>query len=195
MNLLLAAWEVTDVFSDVIAGDRQDQRVLRGVQEMDQDSQELVVLLIQTLSVLAPELGGLVHGRPFQTAGLDLGSVFVEGREVLDGALELFGQELDISGDVFVVEAALLEDGQLLQDFALHHCDAVFLGHLSVLWLLDQVAQHGEDDTRYLLLGAVAEDVSQDGDDVEFIHLLGQQWVECQHPQAENELVLDLKRK
>lgn len=184
---------MTNVFTDIVAGNRQDQRVLRGVQEMDQDSQQLVVLLVETLSVLAPELGGLVHGRPFQATGLDLGRVFVEGRQVLDGALQLLGQELDISGDVLVVEAALLEDRQLLQDLALHHRDAVLLGHLRVFRLLDQVAQHGEDDAGDFFLGAVAEDVRQDWDDVELVHLLGQQWVECQHPQAENELVLDLK--
>lgn len=159
---------------------------------MDQDSQELVVLLVQTLRIFTPELGGLVHGRPFQAAGLDLGGVLVEGREVLDGALQLLGQEFNVSGDVFVVEAALFKDRQLLQDFALHHGDAVFLGDLGVFWLLDQVAQDCEDDAGDLLLGAVAQNVRQDRDDVELVHLLGQQWVECQHPQAEDELVLDL---
>lgn len=128
---------MADVLADVVAGDRQHQRVLRRVQQMDQNAQQFVVLLVQALSVLAPELCGLVHRRPFQAARLDLRGVLVERRQILDGALQLLGEELDIAGDVLVVEAALLEDRQLLQDLALHHRDAMLLRHLRVLRLLD----------------------------------------------------------
>lgn len=63
---------------------------------------------------------------------------------------------------------------------------------LRVLRLLDKVAEDGEHDPRDLLLDGVAEDVGQDRDGVELVHLLGEQRVERQHPQAEYQLVLDL---
>lgn len=65
--------------------------------------------------------------------------------------------------------------------------------NLRVLRLLDQVAEDSKHDARDLLLDGVAQDVSQDRDGVELVHLLGQQRVEGQHPQAEHQLVLHLK--
>lgn len=126
-------------------------------------------------------------------SALDLGGVLVEGAEVLDGALQALGEELDVGGNVLVVEAALLEDGELLEHLALDHGDAVLLGHLRLVGLLDEVAEDGQDDARDLLLGAVAQDVRHDRDDVELVHLLREQRVERQHPQTEDQLVLHLE--
>lgn len=64
-----------------------------------------------------------------------------------------------------------------------------------VFRFFDQVPEHSEHDARDLLLDGVAEDVGEDGDGIELVHLLGQQGVECQHPQAEHKLVLHLERK
>lgn len=40
--------------------------------------EELIVLLVQTDGVLAPELLRLVHRAPFQAAGLELRAVFIK---------------------------------------------------------------------------------------------------------------------
>lgn len=40
--------------------------------------EELVILLVEAHGVLAPELLRLVHGAPFQAAGLELGAVLVK---------------------------------------------------------------------------------------------------------------------
>jgi len=50
-------------------------------------------------------------------------------------------QELDVCGDVFIVKFALLQNAQLLQNLALHHGDAVFLGNGWFLGLFNQVLQ------------------------------------------------------
>lgn len=57
---------MTDVFSDIVAGHGQHQRVLDRLQQVHQGAQQLVVLLAQTLCVLTPELGRLVHRGPLQ---------------------------------------------------------------------------------------------------------------------------------
>jgi len=69
---------VAHVFADVEAGDGEHQRVLAGLQQMNQDAEQLVVLLVQTGRVLPPELGGLVHRAPFESTGLHLRGVLVE---------------------------------------------------------------------------------------------------------------------
>lgn len=40
--------------------------------------EELVILLVEANGVLAPELLRLVHGAPFQAAGLEFGAVLVK---------------------------------------------------------------------------------------------------------------------
>jgi hypothetical protein len=54
--------------------------------------------------------------------------------------------------------------------------------------------QHPVEKTyEYLLFLCVAEYVGEDGDDPELVELGGQLRAEAQHPQAERQLVLDLK--
>ncbi len=50
-----------------------------------------------------------------------------------------------------------------------------------------------EKTYEYLLFLCVAEYVGEDGDDPELVELGGQLRAEAQHPQAERQLVLDLK--
>lgn len=183
---------MTHVLSNVKAGDGEDNSVLGCLQQVNEDSEQFVVLLIEALGILAPELGRLVDGRPFEATAAHLCGVLVEGAEVLHRILQLLAEVLHIGGDVLVVEATLLEDGELLQHLALDHGDAMVLGHRGILRLLDQIAEDREDDARHLLLGTIAEDIGQDGDDAELVHLGSQQGIEGQHPQAEDQLVLHL---
>lgn len=189
---LLAPRIVAHVFANVVAGHRQHQRILGRIKQMDENAQQVVVLFVEAQRILAPEFRRFVHRRPFQAAAADLRGVLVERAQVLHGVLQLGDEELHIAADVLVVVFALLENGQLLQHLALHHGDAMLLGHLDVLRLLDQIAEHGQNDARHLLLGRIVEDVGNDRDHIEFVHLLGQQRIEGQHPQAEDQLVLDL---
>lgn len=69
----------------------------------------------------------------------------------------------------------------------------MLLGHLLIIRLLDQIPENGQYDPGYFFLDRIAQDVCQDRYDVEFVHLLRQQGVESQHPQAEDELVLNLE--
>lgn len=109
--------------------------------------------------------------------------------------MQLVGQVLDIAGDVLVVEAALLQNRQLLQHLALDHGDAVLFGHIWVGWLFDQVTVDGQNDARHLFLGRIVQDAGHYRDGIEFVHLFGQQRVECQDPDAENQLILHLTRE
>jgi hypothetical protein len=65
-NLLLAPWIVTHIFTDIEAGHRQDERILGRFEQVNQDSQQFVVLLVQAQSVFTPEFGRFVDGGPFQ---------------------------------------------------------------------------------------------------------------------------------
>jgi hypothetical protein len=130
---------VTNVLSDVEAGDTQLERVSARLEDLDQNVQQLVVLLIEAASVLAPELGRLVHGAPLKAARLELGGVLIERAEVLNGHVQLIVEELDVGGDVLVVKLALLQNAQLLQHLALHHSHAVLFGDGWLLGFLDQV--------------------------------------------------------
>lgn len=141
INVLFATRVMAHVFAYVEASHAEDERVFNRLQQMHQDSQELVILLVEATGVLAPELAGLVNGRPLQAAGLHLRRVLVERAQILHGCLQLVVEELDVVGDVLVVELALAEYGELLQHLALHHGDAVLLGDLAVLHFLDQVLQ------------------------------------------------------
>lgn len=96
------------ILPDVEAGDGKDNGIFRGFQEVDEDAQQLVVLLVQALGILAPELGRLVHRRPFQATAAHLCGVLIEGAQVLHRILELLAQVLYVGGNVLVVEATLL---------------------------------------------------------------------------------------
>lgn len=183
---------MTNVFADIEASDAEHKRILAGLQVTNKDAQKFVVLLIQTLRILAPELA-LVHWRPLQSTRLHFSGILIERAEILHGRLQFLSEELHIGGDILVIVLALLENRQLLQHLALHHGNAVLLGHLRVLRLLDEVAVHGENNTRNLLLDRIAEDISEDNNHIEFVHLLGEQRVEGEHPDAEDELVLHLE--
>lgn len=122
----------------------------------------------------------------------NLRRVLIERAQILHGALQLLNEELHITGNVLIVVLALLENGQLLQHLALDHGDAVLLRHLGVLRLLDQVAEHGQYDAGHLLLGRVVQNVAHNRNNIELVHLLGQQRIEGQHPQTEDQLILDL---
>lgn len=69
------------------------------------------------------------------------------------------------------------------------------LRYLFILRFLNKVPEDSEHDAGDLLFDGVAEDVSEDGDYVELVHLLRQQRIESQHPQAEDQLVLDLHNR
>lgn len=127
------------VFAYVETGNAEDKRVLAGVQQVDQNPQELVVLLVEATSVFAPELARLVNGGPFQTAGLHFRRIFVERAQVLHGCLQLVVEKLDVGGDVLVVEFPLAQYRELLKYLTLHHGDAMLLGNLSVFDFLNQV--------------------------------------------------------
>ena len=105
--------------------------------------------------------------------------------EVDEGCFHPLLKELYVLLNVFVVELSLLDELELLHHFALHHADAVLLDDVLLFGLLDEVAEHGEDDAAHLLLLGVGEDVSQDWDDAKLVHLLGDPGVECQYPKAE----------
>lgn len=66
--------------------------------------------------------------------------------------------------------------------------------YLFVFRFLNKVPENSEHDAGDFLFDRVAEDVSEDGDHVKLIHLLRQQRIESQHPQAEHQLVLDLHK-
>lgn len=67
------------------------------------------------------------------------------------------------------------------------------MSYLVIFRLLDKVPKDSEHDAGHLLLDGVAQDISEDRDSVELVHLLRQQRVERQHPQAEHQLVLHLE--
>lgn len=75
----------------------------------------------------------------------------------------------------------------------LHHSNTVLLGNLSILRLLDQIPKDSQDYAGDLLLDGIAEDVGEDWDDIELVHLFGEQRIEGEDPQAEDELVLHLE--
>ena len=60
-----------------------------------------------------------MHRTPLQTAGLDLGDVLIETRQILHRGVELIVQKLNILRNVFIIKLPLLEQFQLLEDFAL----------------------------------------------------------------------------
>ena len=70
-----------DVLPEVEAGDGEDERVLGGLQQPDEELKHLVVAVVQPVGVLAPELLGAVDGGPLQAAGVDLSHVLVVGAE------------------------------------------------------------------------------------------------------------------
>ena len=47
---------MADVFSEVERGHAEDERVLAGLQQLDQHLEDLVVLLVEPVGILAPEL-------------------------------------------------------------------------------------------------------------------------------------------
>lgn len=69
----------------------------------------------------------------------------------------------------------------------------MLLGHLGILRFLYQVSEHGQDDPGDFHLHWIAQYVCQYEDNVELVHLLGQERIECEHPQAEDQLVLNLE--
>lgn len=69
----------------------------------------------------------------------------------------------------------------------------MLLGHLLIVGFLDQIPEHGQNDPGNLFFHGIAQDVCQNRYDIELVHLLGQQGIESQHPQAEDELVLHLE--
>lgn len=129
---LFSSGIVANVFPDIETGHAQHQRVLAGLQQVDQYAEELVILFVQALRILTPELA-LVHRGPFQASRFHLeeqkrshtparmssrnylGCVLIERTQILHRSLQPFGEELDVSRHVFVVEFALFQDGQLLQ--------------------------------------------------------------------------------
>lgn len=74
----------------------------------------------------------------YSPSALDLGSVLVEGAEVLHGGLQALVEELHVVHDVLVVGALLLQDRQLFQDLALDHGDAVLFGYLKLQIMFSQ---------------------------------------------------------
>lgn len=66
-NSLLPTRMVTHIFPDVVASDRQHDRVAAGLQQVDESTEQLLAALVEPRGVLAPELGRLVHGGPFQS--------------------------------------------------------------------------------------------------------------------------------
>lgn len=127
-------------------------------------------------------------------SALHLRRIFIERAQILYGILQFFGQIFNITADVFVIEATLLQNRQLFQHFALYHCNAMLLGHLCVLWFLNQIPEYSQDDTGDLFLSRVIQYIGHNRNDIEFVHFLGQQWIECEHPQAEYQLVLNLHK-
>ena len=156
---------MSDKFANVVGRHGQDERLRTRLEQMDQHFQHFAVLLHEAGRVLTPETLRLVNGAPLEPARLDLGCVLVERAQVLDGNLQLVVEELDVGGDVFVVELVLLQDGQLFENFGLHHGHAILLGDGSVFGLFDHVAKHGQDDARHFILDRIVKDVSQNGND------------------------------
>jgi len=74
----LAARVVSHELADVVRGNGQHQRVSARLQQVDQHLEQLVVLLDETRSVLAPKTLRFVDRTPLQSAGFDLSGVLVE---------------------------------------------------------------------------------------------------------------------
>jgi hypothetical protein len=53
----------------------------------------------------------------------------------------------------------------LLQDFSLDHGDTILLNHGRVFRLLDHIAKDGQNDARDLILDAIVQNVTQNGND------------------------------
>lgn len=64
---LFASWIMTNIFADIIAGHSQHQWILWHFQKVNQCTQQIVVLFVQTQSILTPKFGRFVYGRPFQS--------------------------------------------------------------------------------------------------------------------------------
>lgn len=77
-NVLFSSWIMAHVFSDIVAGDTQHQRVATRLEQMHQNTQQFVVLFVQPARVFAPKLSRPVHGAPFETAWFHFGRVLVE---------------------------------------------------------------------------------------------------------------------
>lgn len=69
----------------------------------------------------------------------------------------------------------------------------MFFGNLRILWFLNQISEHGQDDSGDLLLNGIAKNISENGDDVELVHFLRQEGIESEHPQTKNQLILHLE--
>lgn len=85
--LLLSPLVVTNVFSEIKASHAQDERVPAGVQKIDENLEQLVILVVQTVRIFPPELLGPVDRRPFQTAGMNLRHVLVIRADLIEGKI------------------------------------------------------------------------------------------------------------
>lgn len=139
--LLFATRIVSDILADVKTSHTQNQRILRGLEQVDENSKQFAILLVQTTGILSPEFAWFVDRRPLESSGFHFRCIFIKRAEVLNRCLQFVIEEFKIVIDVLVVEFALTQDGQLFEHFALHHSDAVLLRHCRVLDFFNQVLQ------------------------------------------------------
>ena len=58
---------MADVFSEVERGHAEDERIMAGLQQLDQHLEDLVVLLVEPVGILAPELFRTVNWKKAAT--------------------------------------------------------------------------------------------------------------------------------
>lgn len=54
----------------------------------------------------------------------------------------------------------------------LNHGNTMLLGNLTIIGFLDQIAENSQNDPSNFLLDAVAQNISQNRDDIELVHFL-----------------------
>lgn len=88
VHRLLSSAVVARVLPDVMTDHAEHQRVSARLHQTDEDLEQLIVHLVQTVAILAPELLALVHWRPLQSTRFDFRTVLFERAEKLQGFLE-----------------------------------------------------------------------------------------------------------
>ncbi len=156
LHLHFSSRVVADVLAEIVSSHRENQRISTGLQQTNQNLQQFVVSLIQPGGILSPELFTGVHRRPLEAAGANLRGVLVKGGQVLHRGLQLLKEKLNVLLDVGVVKllARLLENFQVLQHLALHHCDSVFSRNVGLIFkgLLNQVLKAKQNQLEMFLM-------------------------------------------
>lgn len=77
-NVLFAAGITLDVLSNVVGGDRQDNRIACSTEKSSKDPQKSIVLLLELTPVLSPEKIRLMRRRPDKSSRQQLRLINLE---------------------------------------------------------------------------------------------------------------------